>query len=136
MELLREHFYDVDLFEPMKRIHAEGALAMRDNKADRIGAHVNVKGIAADLTGYSVKGYFVRSSIETIELDGGIDGNLAYVDLVGSCYKYDGGYTLTIKLVKDDAEISLLIVTGRVLATSTDKFVYTEDMVSQKETLE
>ena len=74
MELLREHFYDVDLFAPMKRIHAEGALAMRDKKADRIGAHVNVKGIAADLTGYSVKGYFVRSSIETIELDGGIDG--------------------------------------------------------------
>ena len=136
MELLREHFYDVDLFAPMKRIHAEGALAMRDNKADRIGAHVNVKGIAADLTGYSVKGYFVRSSIETIELDGGIDGNLAYVDLVGSCYKYDGGYTLTIKLVKDDAEISLLIVTGRVLTTSTDTLVVTEDMISEKEMLE
>lgn len=136
MELLREHFYDVDLFAPMKRIHAEGAIAMRDNKADRIGAYVNVKGIAADLTGYSVKGYFVRSSIETIELEGGIDGNLAYVDLVGSCYKYDGGYTLTIKLVKDDAEISLLIVTGRVLATSTDTLVLTEDMVSEKEMLE
>lgn len=136
MELLREHFYDIDLFAPMKRIHAEGALAMRDNKADRIGACVNVKGIAADLTGYSVKGYFVRSSIETIELDGGIDGNLAYVDLVGSCYKYDGGYTLTVKLVKDDAEISLLIVTGRVLATSTDTLVVTEDMVSENEMLE
>lgn len=136
MELLREHFYDVDLVAPMKRIHAEGALAMRDNKADRIGAHVNMKGIAADLTGYSVKGYFVRSSIETIELDGGIDGNLAYVDLVGSCYKYDGGYTLTIKLVKEDAEISLLIVTGRVLATSTDTLVVTEDMISEKEMLE
>lgn len=26
MELLREHFYDVDLFAPMKRIHAEAAL--------------------------------------------------------------------------------------------------------------
>lgn len=132
METIRAIMRDIDLSQPLLRISNGEALSMHDNKANRFGANVFQNGQAADLTGFTAKGYFVRLSTETIEIDGVVSGNQVYVDLKESCYLYDGSYTFTLKISKGETEISLYIVSGRIFKTDTLIPADDKDVISLK----
>lgn len=121
--IARTFLFDVELTNPLYRYRSNVPFAMQDKKANRIIANVLQNGKAADLTGYTVKGYFIRCSVDTIKFSGVVSGNKAILELPKECYEYDGSYTLSIKLLNDVSEITLVMVVGRVLKTATDKVI-------------
>lgn len=98
MSMPRLYIVKVDLDDKLQRYERGILLATADGFADRFGVEVLRGGKTADLSSYTVKGYFKRPDGVTITLDGTIDGNKATVLLRPDCYYYDGGFTLTIKL--------------------------------------
>lgn len=74
-----------------------------------------------DLSGTSFQGYFKNSNGENIELTnyGTIKDNVAYVTLPQACYKNEGLFTLSIKLVGGEAASTVRIVDGMVDNTNT-----------------
>ncbi|MBR1979712.1 collagen-like triple helix repeat-containing protein [Candidatus Proelusimicrobium excrementi] len=132
METIRVITRDIDLSQPLLRVTNGELLAMHDNEANRFGANVFKDGQEVDLTGYTAKGYFIRLSTETIEIDGVISGNQVYVDLKESCYLYDGSYTFTMKILKGETEITLYIMSGRIAKTDTLIPADDTDVVSLK----
>lgn len=131
MEAIRQTIVDVDLTKSLHRVFSGVLLARNDKLANRMGANVFQDGEAANLAGYTVKGYFIRNGTETIVIDdGGIIGNQAYVDLPGNCYFYDGSYTLTIKLCQGGQELALVIFDGQVGNTITETFVENESVIN------
>ena len=124
--IVRTFLFDVELTKPLYRYRSNVPFAMNDKKANRIIANVLQNGQAVDLTGYTVKGYYIRCSLDTIKFSGVVSGNKAILELPEECYKYDGTYTLTIKLCNEESEIALVMVVGRVLKTATDNIIDVE----------
>lgn len=98
MSMPRPYIVKVDLDDKLKRYERGILLATADGFADRFGAEVMRGGKAADLSSYTVKGYFKRPDGVTITIDGTIDGNKALVLLRPDCYYYDGGFEMAVKL--------------------------------------
>lgn len=124
--IVRTFLFDVELTNPLYRYRTNVPLAMNDKRANRIIVNVLQNGGKPVLSGYTVKGYFIRSSIETIKFPGVISGNMAVLELPEECYQYDGSFTLTIKLENDVSEITLVMLVGRVLKTATDNVIEVE----------
>lgn len=139
MNMPRETIVKVDLANKLQRLDRVALLATGDEKANRLGAEVYQNGQPVDLSGYTVEGEFVRTGTDTIKLNGTIEGNKAYVDLIENCYYYDGTYTLTVKLCKNGFKQSLVIFAGLIESTMTDNIVTgeritaIEDMASLSE---
>ena len=127
---IRQTIYDIDLSKQLIRVFSGNLLAKNDKLANRMGANVFQDGNAVSLSGYTVKGYFIRNGVETLILDGTVDGNTAYVDLDGRCYHKDGSYTLSVVLCKDSKEQTLVIFDGRIAETITDTIVENENTLS------
>lgn len=130
MDTIRKTIYDIDLSKQLQRIFSGVLLAKNDKKANRMGANVYQDGQAVSLSGYTVKGYFVRRGTETLNLAGAIDGNTAYVDLDAKCYHKDGSYTLSVVLCKNGQEQTLVIYDGKIAETNTDTIVENENTLS------
>lgn len=129
-DLIRPTIYNIDLSKQLQRIFSGVLLAKNDKQANRMGVNVYQDGQAVSLSGYTVKGYFIRSGVETLILTGAIDGNTAYVDLDAKCYHKDGSYTLSIVLCKDGQEQTLVIYDGKIAETNTDTVVENENTLS------
>lgn len=127
---VRQTIHDIDLSKQLVRIFGGNLLAKNDKKANRMGVNVFQDGKAVSLSGYTVKGYFIRNGVETLILDGVVDGNTAYVDLDARCYHKDGSYSLAVKLCKDSTEQTLVIFDGRIAETITDTVVENENTLS------
>ena len=131
MEAIRQTIVVVELTKNLHRVFSGVMLAKQDKLANRMGANVYQDGKAVNLDGYAVKGYFIRNGTETIVIENGsIHGNQAYVELPGNCYFYEGSYTLTIKLVKDNVEQTLVIFDGQIAETITDAIVENESVIN------
>lgn len=134
MEAIRPTIVDVDLTKKLHRVFSGVLLAKQDKRANRMGANVFQDGAAVNLSGYTVKGYFIRNGTETIVIeDGAIIGNQAYVELPGNCYFYDGSYTLTIKLCQGGQELALVIFDGQVGNTITGAVVENENVINAQD---
>lgn len=139
LSMPRETIVKVDLANKLQRLDRVALLATGDELANRLGAEVYHNGQPVDLSGYTVEGEFVRTGTDTIKLNGTIEGNKAYVDLIENCYYYDGTYTLTVKLCKNGFKQSLVIFAGLIESTMTDNIVTGEhitaiqDMASKAE---
>jgi len=130
MDAIWQMIVDVELTTKLHRVFGGVLLGKNDKLANRMGARVCQDGQAVNLSGYTVKGYFIRNGTETIVLNGTISGNQAYVDLDAKCYHKDGSYTLSVVLCKGGREQTLVIFDGRIAETGTDTIVENENTLS------
>lgn len=114
-----KHIYKVNLNEPLISRDV-GMLAMFNSKANRIGAELYRDGVAVDISGYTVKGYFIRPDEDTVPIDGVVSGNMVHVDLPASCYVYDGSFEFALNIKQGDVELTVLKCYGTVERTRTD----------------
>lgn len=129
MSMPRQNIVKVDLASRLQRIERGALLATADKLANRMGAEVYQNGKAASLTGYTVKGYFIRAGVDTITIAGTISGNQAYVELPESCYYHDGSFSLAVKLCKSGYEQTLVIFDGYIAQTVTGSMIDTTKAV-------
>ena len=116
----REDIVNIDLeCGNIHRSFMKHTIGVGDEMADRIGVRVFRNGQPVQLTG-SCKGYFIRQDGGTIPITNGvINGNLAYVTLIDTCYAQEGVFSLAIKVEKPDEKVTIRIVDGMVTRTST-----------------
>ena len=95
----REDIVNIDLeCGNIHRSFMKHTIGMGDEMADRIGVRVFRNGQPVQLTG-SCKGFFIRQDGGTIPITNGvINGNIAYVTLVDTCYAQEGVFSLAIKI--------------------------------------
>ena len=135
MSMPRTNIVKVDLADNLKRYERGVLLASADKAANKLGAEVYQNGKAASLTGYTVVGYFIRTGVDTITINGTIEGNKAYVVLPASCYMYDGAFTLSVKLCKSGYEQTLAIFDGFIAQTVTNRIIDSANVVPVFETI-
>lgn len=126
----RTNIVKVDLSDNLKRYERGVMLASADKAANKFGAEVYQDGKAASLTGYTVVGYYIRTGVDTITINGTVDGNKAYVVLPESCYYQDGAFTLSVKLRKSGYEQTLAIFDGIIAQTITDRIIDSAKAIS------
>lgn len=91
-----------------------------------VGAHtwevtVLENGVAVDLTGATLTGNFLRADGNTVQVSGGVSGNVASVTLTDVCYAVEGKLMGSMKLIKAGVTITLCAVIFTVkLLTSGD----------------
>lgn len=94
-----------------------------DNLGDVFGVRIFQDGVAFDLAGYSVQGYFIRQNGTTVLINGSaVNGNVAIVTLPQACYVYDGPFSLAIKIVGTITE-TLRVIDGVVTKTTTETMI-------------
>lgn len=125
MGLPRADIVQIDLLnDKLQRYSRGNLLGTGDGYADRFGVEVFRGGKAADLSEYTVNGFFIRPDGTTITIEGAIEGSKAVVVLTSACYYYDGNYQLTIKLLSSGAyKHTLAIFDGTIAQTSTDRVI-------------
>lgn len=77
-----------------------GVLQQGDKDANVFEVTVRDGSEAADLSGYSVTGYFQRGDSDRVPLTGSIEGNVVRVALQEACYAVSGSYAAFVRLVK------------------------------------
>lgn len=114
-----ENMVDIDLTGRMlMRSFVLNMLGEGDEEANTIGARIYHNGEDADLTGFTVSGYFTRADGTSVILPAGVrTGNLVSVTLPAECYDVQGNFTLSLKLVKGDNMITVRVVDGTVIDT-------------------
>lgn len=127
--LIRSNIADIDLLKPLKRENTGVLLAADDQSANRFGANVYKAGESVDLTGYRVIGYFIRPTMDTLPIDGTVEGNTAYVDLPAACYASSGAFALAIKVIGDDVAATVRVIDGYIRMTETDSIVPADEQV-------
>lgn len=119
----------VDLAKTLLRESSCMLLATGDEYANRFGAIIVRNGEAVDIANFLVSGSFIRPDGVTLTLEGVSEGNTVYVDLPSECYKYDGVFTLSIKIVKGDVTETVRMVDGYIRRTETGNYVADEETI-------
>lgn len=119
----------VELARPLLRENYGTLLATGDEYANRFGAIIVRNGEAVDIANFLVSGSFIRPDGVTLTLEGVSEGNTVYVDLPSDCYKYDGVFTLSIKIVKGDVTETVRMVDGYIRRTETGNYVADEETI-------
>lgn len=119
----------VDLAKTLLRESSCMLLATGDEYANRFGAIIVRNGEAVDIANFLVSGSFIRPDGVTLTLEGVSEGNTVYVDLPSDCYKYDGVFTLSIKIVKGDVTETVRMVDGYIRRTETGNYVADEETI-------
>lgn len=120
-DIAHMHFYSVNLFDGAIEQPGAVLLGLGDDAADAFRVTLKRNGINVnDLE--SAKGYFIRPDGTTVIVAGTVNSSQITLILPEECYEYAGEIKLTIKAestVGDGAEVTVLIVRGRVLITRT-----------------
>ena len=102
MAIYKNDIADIDLNTgTIHRTFANHMIGESDADANRYGIRLWRGGEPVDIGGATCMGYFIRHGHgDTVTINGGaFSGQEAYVELPDSCYAYEGGFTLVIKLV-------------------------------------
>lgn len=85
----------------------------------------------ADLSGYSVAGYFIRSDKKTVYVEGRIEDSCAICVLDESIYRVEGDIRGALKLENTDSGevITIGAMYARIKKSSTDSIVDSEDVI-------
>ena len=124
MAIYKEDIVSIDLENgTIHRSFLRHSIGGGDKLANRFGVRVFRNGQPEALSGYC-KGYFIRSSGETIVIsDGTISSNVAYVTLPETCYAVEGVFSLAIKVINGSETVTMRIVDGVVSRTSSGSAV-------------
>lgn len=118
MAIYRADIADIDLDTgTVYRTFAQRTISEGDTKANRYGIRLWRGGQQVNADGATCMGYFIRhGNGDTVTISGGLfSGQEAWVELPASCYAYDGGFTLVIKLVGGGVTGTMRIVDGTVV---------------------
>ena len=119
MAIYREDIVDVDLQSgTVFRSFMNMAVGEGDAEGNRFGFRCMRNGEPVSLTGSAVLGHFTRADGNTIQLNGSISENTAYVSLPSACYAVEGQFTLAIKLSGGGVVGTIRIVDGTVINTT------------------
>ena len=118
------------------QLHRLGRLfASGDKAAHTISVTVLQDGAAADLSGQTVKGYFIRADDATVTFDGTLSGNVASVTLPNSCYAVAGHFQIIVKALSTNVNTAIYYGDGAVTRSSTDIIVDPDHIVPSLEEL-
>ena len=118
------------------QLHRLGRLfASGDKAAHTISVTVLQDGAAADLSGQTVKGYFIRADDATVTFDGTLSGNVASVTLPNSCYAVAGHFQIIVKALSTNVNTAIFWGDGAVTRSSTDIIVDPDHIVPSLEEL-
>ena len=118
------------------QLHRLGRLfASGDKAAHTISVTVLQDGAAADLSGQTVKGYFIRADDATVTFDGTLSGNVASVTLPNSCYAVAGHFQIIVKALSTNVNTAIFYGDGAVTRSSTDIIVDPDHIVPSLEEL-
>ena len=117
MAIYKQNIVNIDLDKAnVFRSKLNHSIGLNDNIADHFGVRVFRSGVAVDLTGVSVVGYFRKpdNTIVTIRSGNLVSDNEAAVVLPSSCYTVAGQFCLYIKLADSNITSTVRIVDGTV----------------------
>lgn len=100
-----------------------GHIYKADNQAHVWEAHIYQDGQPVTLTGYGVRGYFIRSDGSTIAVSGSASGNVASVTFNNSCYAHSGLLKGALRLEKTNEIITVAALYAVVDVAATDNVV-------------
>lgn len=127
MGIVREINWETDLREALAKRQLQTPLIQADNEAHKVRVAVKDGGEAADLTGCSCIGYFLRADGETVAISGsglaGIEDSTAWVVLPMSCYAVPGRGGLVIRLIKGDVRSTVLTMECSVYQSTTGQII-------------
>lgn len=123
-----------DLSEGVQKHRLGRLFAANDKQAHTINVEVLQDGAAADLSGQSAVGYFIRGDEATVTINGTISGNVATITLPSSCYAKPGYFSMIIKAT-GDVSTAIFWADGTITRTTTDIIVDPEHIVPSLEEL-
>lgn len=119
MAVYREDIVDIELESgTVFRSFMNKAIGEGDSNGNRFGFRCLRNGEPVSLTGSAVIGHFIRADGDTVQLNGEVDGNTAFVTLPSTCYAVEGQFTLAIKLSGGGVTGTIRMVDGTVIKTT------------------
>lgn len=94
-----------------------------DEQAHRFAVQCTRKGERVNLTGATVKGYFIRADGATVIIAGSVESGDAVVVLPPECYAIPGRFSLVIKASMGDVVSTILWAEGAVSRSQTGAIV-------------
>lgn len=104
-----------------------GYIYRDDNAAHVWEVTILRDGEPADMTGYTVRGYFIRSDETTVSITGSKSGNVATVQLNASCYALKGLLKGVVRLEKTGEVITVSAMHVRVDVATTDEMAIDQE---------
>ena len=131
-----ENIVDIDLSkETLHRSFFNQQISEGDQLANKFGVRAFRNGISESLSGASCIGYFIRADGITLVVNGTVSGNVAYVTLPVAAYAVTGTFTLAIKVTESGQSVTMRIVDGTVVNTTTGTIDDPSHMVPSVEEL-
>lgn len=122
-DIAHMHIYSIELNDGVIERPGGVLFGLGDDAADAFKLTLKRGGDnVSDLE--SATGYFIRPDGTTVIIPGTVNGNQLTLVLPEECYEYTGEVKLTVKAettVGDGADVTVLIVRGRVLITRTNR---------------
>lgn len=119
MAIYREDIVDIELESgTVFRSFMNESIGEGDGNGNRFGFRCLRNGEPVSLLGTAVVGHFIRADGNTIQLNGKVDGDTAFVSLPATCYAVEGQFTLAIKLSGGGVTGTIRIVDGTVVNTT------------------
>ena len=122
-ELIGKNTVIVDLDKPLVRKNVGVAMASGDKLANRYGVQLFRNGAEVNVASSTVTGYMIMPNDETLMINGTASGNMVYVDIPESGYKFDGAFTLTIKITGNGMKKAVAIFDGVIARTTSDNII-------------
>lgn len=119
--------YTADLDKPVRKTYLDTLFATMDRNAHRFEITVLRGGAAADLSGYTVKGCFVRLKDNAQRsIKGSIVDGKVICELDEACYLQAGVFTMSIKVIKDDEKTTVFYGEGSMSLSETENAITDE----------
>lgn len=119
MAIYREDIIDIELESgTVARSFMNKSIGEGDADGNRFGFRCLRNGEPVSLAGSAVVGHFIRADGNTIQLNGEVNGDTAFVSLPDTCYAVEGQFTLAIKLSGGGVTGTIRMVDGTVVNTT------------------
>ena len=119
MAIYREDIIDIELESgTVYRTFMNKAIGEGDANGNRFGFRCLRNGEPVSLIGSAVIGHFIRPDGVTVQIDGEIEGDTAFVSLPAACYAVEGQFSLAIKLSGGGVTGTIRMVDGTVINTT------------------
>lgn len=120
---------DTDLASGVQAERLGRLFAESDQSAHLFEVQVMDGAHAVSLDGAAVTGYFIRPDDATVTIQGSALGNVAYLTLPASCYRYAGHFSLIIKVSANDVSTAIFWGDGMITRSTSDILLDPEQVV-------
>lgn len=112
-----------ELQEGVRMVRMGQLFAQNDKLAHSVSVTVTDGGSAADLSGLSASGYFIRPDDATVTVPGTISGSTVLLTLPSACYEVPGRFSLILKIYDTDHAVPVFWADGNITRSETDSVV-------------